>query len=180
MVTLRQSGELGTVVRGYKMPPGLETDADALHVLASVLGGGMSSRAYRDLTDKGLTTTVWVSASRFRDPGLFQIWAMLSEGIDHEVVDGALDEMIKEVRENGVSKEELTRAKTQTKAEEAFGRDGPYLIAAQLNEAIAAGDWKLFTEFRSRIDRVTEEDVQRVAQTYLIDDAKTTGHYIPT
>lgn len=179
-VTLKQSGQLGAVIRAYKMPDALDPDTDALHLLSRVLVGGMSSRGYRKLTDAGLTTTLWASASRLRYPGLFQIWAMLADEADHEAVDDALEELIEEVRQSGVSEEEVKRAKAQTKAEEAFSRDGPYMVAAQLNEAIAAGDWKLYVEFRERVDRVSADDVQRVAREYLIDDAKTTGYYIPS
>ncbi|MFV1980804.1 MAG: M16 family metallopeptidase, partial [Rhodothermia bacterium] len=154
-VTLKQAGQLGTVIRAYKMPDALDPDTDALHVLARILTGGMSSRAYRQITDRGLTTTVSANASRLRYPGLFQLWAMLAEGIGHDTVDDALGALISEVCDSGVEADELNRAKAKTKADEAFGRDGPYMVAAQLNEAIAAGDWKLFAEFAERIDRVT-------------------------
>ena len=105
---------------------------------------------------------------------------MLAEGTEHDTADAALGTLISEVCDGGVKHDEVNRAKSKTKADEAFGRDGPYMVAAQLNEAIAAGDWKLFAGFAERIDRVTASDVQRVAQRFLIDDKKTTGYYIPT
>ena len=177
---VKQAGQLGAVVRAYKMPPALDPDADALDVLARVLTGGMSSRGFRMLTDQGLTTSTSSYPSRLRDPGLFQIWAMLADGTDHDRVDAVLEELLEGVREGGVTADEMKRAKTRIEAEEAFSRDGPYMVAAQLNEAIAAGDWKLFANFRERIERVTAADVQRVAGQYFQDDFKTTGFYVPT
>jgi zinc protease len=179
-VTIKQSGQLGAVIRAYKMPNAHSPDTDALHVLAQILTGGMSSRGYREMTDKGLTTSVSAHASLLRDPGLFQIWAMLADGTEHKQADDAIGNLVASVLNGGVSEEEVKRAKSRAKADEAFGRDGPYMVAAQLNEAIAAGDWKLFAGFADRIDRVSAEDVQRIAQAYLIDDSKTTGFYIPT
>jgi len=53
-------------------------------------------------------------------------------------------------------------------------------IAAQLNEAIAIGDWRLYVQYPDRIDAVTADDVQRVANAYLQSDRQTVGRYIPT
>jgi len=52
-------------------------------------------------------------------------------------------------------------------------------MAAQLNEASAAGDWKLYTTLRERIEKVSSDDVVRVAKTYLTSDALTTGFHEP-
>ena len=49
----------------------------------------------------------------------------------------------------------------------------------RLVQAVAAGDWKLYTTFRQRLERVTTDDVQRVARTYLLEDKRTVGWYVP-
>jgi len=178
-VTVRQSGQLGAVMIGFKSPPGLSPDTDALDVLSVILSAGKSSRLFRSLTDRGLTTNLFGGASRFRDPGLVYVFAMLAPNRQHEEVEEAIYAVLEDVRRDGISHEELQRAKNQRKAQEAFGRDGPFAVASQLNEAIAAGDWRLYTTIRDRIERVTREDVRRVARTYLIEDARTVGFYIP-
>lgn len=178
-VIVRQAGQLGALLVGYKSPPALDPDADALDVLAMLLASGKSSRLYRRLTDRGLTADVYASGSHLRNPGLFYLYAMLAPERTHEEVERAIYEEIRAVQDEGVTDQEVVRAKSQLRALEAFSRDGPFAIAAQLNEAIAAGDWKLYTTYLERIDRVTGADVQRVAQTYLVDDARTVGFYVP-
>ena len=178
-VVVRQAGQLGALLLGYKAPPALHADADALDVLARVLGSGKGSRLFRRLTDQGLTTEVFASGSRLRDPGLFSLYAFLAPERGHAAVEAELLSAVEEVKDEGVTEAELTRAKAQVKAQEAFGRDGPFSIAAQLNEAIAAGDWTLYTTFLDRIERVTASDVQRVAQTYLVEEKRTVGYYVP-
>ena len=139
-VTIRQAGQLGAVVLAFKAPPGLTEDADALDVLSSALGDGKSSRLYRRLTDRGLTTGVFAYAPRLRDPGLFFVYGALAPDVEPEAVEEALWEVVREVAEEGLAEAELRRARSQIVAQEAFGRDGPYAIASQLNEAIAAGE----------------------------------------
>jgi len=178
-VVVRQTGHLGAVMVAYKSPPGLHTDTDALDVLSMILGSGKSSRLFRRLTDRGLTTHVFGGASRLHDPGLTYIFAMLAPEVEHEEVIDSIYEVIEEIKRDGVTEEELRRAKSQNKAQEAFGRDGSFSIAAQLNEAIAAGDWRLYTTLRSRIEKVSMEDVQNAAKRYLVDDQRTLGLYIP-
>lgn len=179
-VEVRQQGQLGALLMGYKAPPGLTEDADALSVLARILASGKGSRCYRRLTDQGLTAEVVAMSPRLRDPGLFSLFAFLAPERTHEEVEEALGEVIQQVKDGGVTDEEVTRAKRQLKAQEAFGRDGPFSIAAQLNEAIAAGDWTLYAGFMDRIEQVTPEDVERVARQYLDRRKRTVGTYVPS
>jgi zinc protease len=85
-----------------------------------------------------------------------------------------------EVTDEDVTEAELARARRQVVAEEAYGRDGPQAVAARLNEAIAVGDWKLFTEYRARIEAVTAEAIQEAAARVFLDDRLTVGWYVPT
>jgi zinc protease len=178
-VNVHQEGQLGAVMMSYKAPDGLSEDADALDLLARVLASGKGSRLFKRLTDQGLTADVFAMSSRLRDPGLFSIFAFLAPEATHDVVEDEIRDAIRDIQEKGITADELKRAKTQLRAKEAFGRDGPFAIASQLNEAIAAGDWTLYTTYLDRIDHVTADDVQRVAQTYLQREQSTVGHYIP-
>jgi zinc protease len=178
-VNVRQEGQLGAVMMSYKSPEGLSEDADALDMLARVLASGKGSRLFKRLTDQGLTADVFAMSARLRDPGLFSLFAFLTPETTHDVVEEGMREAVTAVQQDGITDEELQRAKTQLKAKEVFGRDGPFAIASQLNEAIAAGDWTLYTTYLDRIERVTTDDVQRVARTYLQPQRATVGHYIP-
>ncbi|MDX1531663.1 MAG: pitrilysin family protein, partial [Rhodothermales bacterium] len=178
-VVVRRPGQVGAVLFGFKAPPALDPAADALDVLAVVLGTGKGSRLYRRLTDRGLTTSEFAWMPRLRDPGLFLVYAALVPDRAHAEVEAALWEELDRVKGEALSEEELQRAKTHLVVQEAYGRDGPYAIAAQLNEAIAAGDWTLYTEYLDRIERVTAADVQAAARQTLRRDGLTVGYYDP-
>ena len=178
-VIVRQAGQLGTVLVAYRAPAGLDPDADALDVLATLLGSGKSSRLFRALTDHSLATGASAYYPRLRDPGLFLAYATLPPDVDADEVEGALRETLHAVARDGVTEAELTRARRQVVAAEAFGRDGPMAVAGQLNEAIALGDWTLYPNYRARIEAVTREAVQAAAVRVFDDDRLTVGRYVP-
>jgi zinc protease len=178
-VTVRMAGQLGTVMMGFKSAPALDPLADAQSVLAMALGSGKSSRLFRALTDRGLTTSASAFAPRLRDPGLFIVYGALAPDVDHATAEEAMWEVLETVIDGGITASELQRAKNQIVAYEAFGRDGPYAIASQLNEAIAAGDWTLYTTYLDRIERVTLDDVHAAARQTFDRDALTVGYYDP-
>ena len=179
-MTVGQEGQLGAVLMGFKSPPALDEDSDVLDVLARILASGKGSRLYRRCTDQGLTSDVFGINFRLRDPGLFSVFAYLAPEQSHEDVEEALWDTIEDVQDNGVSQDELDRARSQLRAQTAFDRDGPMRVATQLNEALAAGDWRLYTQYLDRLDDITPEDVQRVARQYLTDEACTIGRYVPS
>jgi len=83
------------------------------------------------------------------------------------------------IKEDGVTKNEIERAKAQIKSEMAFSRDGSYSIASALNEAIAIGDWKFYTTYNEKITTVTADNIKEVANKYLNEKQRTTGHFTP-
>ena len=78
-----------------------------------------------------------------------------------------------------MSDEEVKNAQTQLIASMKFRQDGSYAIASGLNEAIAGGDWTLYTSYGEKIEKVTLEDIQRVANKYLVKQKSTVGYFIP-
>ena len=178
-VTVRQAGELGAVLLAYKAPAGLDPAADALDVLVQVLAAGKSGRLWRAVTDPGLATSCSAYYPRLRDPGLFIAYATLSPDVSHPEAEAALKAALQAVADDGVAADELARARRQVVADEAFGRDGPYAVVAQVNEAVAVGDWTLFADYRDRVEAVTAADVQAAAAQILDDDRLTVGWYVP-
>ena len=178
-VSVSRSGEVGIVSVSHKAPSGLDAGTYAFLVLTSVLGSGKTGRLYRALTDKGLTSRVSMWDNMLHDPGLCQAYAYLTPGTEHEQVEKIIFQEYERVRTQSITDEELLRAKEMIRTATAFSRDGSYSIAANLNEAIALGDWTFFTIFMDKISAVTGADVQRAAQTYLTDERSTVGYFIP-
>lgn len=98
--------------------PGLgDPDLVAIDAGASVLGGLASSRLDNALV-RGEQTAVRVSANvmPFVHASIFEMQADVKPGVDPEAVSQRMDELLKEIIEKGVTKDELSRVATSTVA----------------------------------------------------------------
>ena len=178
-VTVKRAGQLGVVGIGHKIPGGLHVDQAALKILNVILTSGKNSRFYRALTDKNITTGVRGDTGFFHDPSLHMLYASLAPGSTHEQVEKIVLEELERAKQEGVTDEEVSAAIAQIIAAAAYARDGSFAVASALNEYIAAGDWTLYIDEDEALKKVTAADVKRVANSYLLEDKRTTGWFIP-
>jgi len=178
-VTVKRAGELGVVAIAHKIPPATHVDYPAIQVLDTILTSGKTSRCYRELTDKNLTTDVSGSPGFNLDPSLDVIMASLVTGVKHADVEPKLVAEIEKVKKDGVTNAEVQSAIGQLLAARAFARDGSFAQASELNECIAVGDWSLFLTLDDKLKAVTAADVQRVAKKYYVDRHSVVGWFIP-
>ncbi len=178
-VVVRRPGEVGIVQLAFKVPHARHTDHAPLEALAAVLSEGKTSRLYRGLIDTNLATDVYAWKEFSQDDFLFFILASLAPGTGHAQAEQALLAALEKIRGEGVTPAETERAVNKILTQIAFQRDGSFAQASLLNDMIVAGDWTLYHTRPERLKAVTADDVRRVAQSYLVADASTTGWFVP-
>ena len=178
-VTVRRPGRVGLIELAYMRPNSLHPDFIPLDVLANILGAGVNSRLYQALVEKGLATNVDVSNTTLRDPYPIVAVATVAPGVSHQQVEDSLKAALYKVGREGVTEEELARAKEQIEVAVVRSRDGTYAFASSLGEAVASANWKWFLGYIDAVKSVSREDVQRVAATYLVPDHATVGWFMP-
>jgi len=176
---VKRAGQTGVVGVGHKTQEGLHEDTYAFQLLGKVLSEGKTSRFYKTIVDRGLATSLLMYDFPLKDNGMFITYIFLTPDTDHQTVEDIVLEEYKKIINGGVTKEEIARAKAQTRASVAFSRDGSYAVASALNEAIAIGDWTFYTTFMDHIEKVSTIDIQRVAKKYLVEEKSTTGWFVP-
>ena len=176
---VKRAGQTGVVGVGHKIQEGLHEDTYAFQLLGKILSEGKTSRFYKTIVDRGLATSLMMYDFPLKDNGMFITYIFLTPDTDHQTVEDIVLEEYKKIINGGVTKEEIARAKAQTRASVAFSRDGSYAVASALNEAIAIGDWTFYTTFMDHIEKVSTKDIQRVAKKYLVEEKSTTGWFIP-
>lgn len=181
-VILKREAQLPFVMVGYRVPNFSNDDAYALSVLESVLSHGKSGRLYRSLIyEQQLGLAVGAEYTLMQaDPGLFYFYTIVKPGQKVETVEAALLQEVQKIQAQPPSEQELQRAKNNVEAAYIFQQDSNFRHAMLLGEAETVGaGWQSVGQFVDRIRSVTGKDVQRVAQKYLIEDARTVGILLP-
>ncbi|MCX6629697.1 MAG: pitrilysin family protein [Candidatus Solibacter sp.] len=152
----------------YRIPETGNTDARALSVLASTLGGE-SGRLYQKLVkEKELVTSISCFAQGRAGPSTFSIDAMVRPGKTAEEVEGLISEEIAKVLSEPVTAKEPERARVGMRRAAVSPRGSVLSIATSLadNTALYNEPNRINSEYEKRL-AVTPADMQKAAQTYL-------------
>jgi len=172
--TVTESWPLPAVVLSYHITHDGHPDAYPLHILAKILSDGDSSRLYRSLVyEKQMALAAFGDAKLIEHPNLFYAVAIVQPGHQPDTVLRQLQTEVDRVKTEGVTAEELTRAKRQFARDYILGRETVRQKALHLGHAMvihndiktADGEFDLF-------QNVTLADVQRVARTYFTPESR--------
>ena len=140
----------------------------ALDVLAEVLGGGKSSRLYKDIKEqKGLAYSISASNGSFRDDGILYITANFMP-TSKDKLEKAIFEEITNIQKYGITQEELNRAKSAIIQDTYYARESTANIASELGYIMTlTGSSDLYKNYVDGINKVKASDVQMAAQRFL-------------
>jgi len=186
-------GETTYLQISYYAPAAANSDFFAFTVLDSLLsgptslnmfgGGGISnktSRLYRALVERELTVSVHGGLQATVDPFLYDVHLTLRPERSPEEVLAVFDDEIKRLQDERVSEAEIARAIKQARALFAYGSENITNQAFWLGYAEMFASYEWFTHYVQALEQITPEDVQRIAQTYLLPTNRLVGAYLPT
>jgi zinc protease len=160
--------ELTRVNFAWPIPPVTHPDMPALDVLGGVLGGGASSPLYQEIREKkALAHSIGSGSFALADGGIFAIMAVCDPA-QREAVEKESLAILEKLKRDGVTDADVEKAKRS-------------LLAAQLDALTTArgkasdhgSNWLLTRnlnfskDYLEAINRVTADDVRRVARQYL-------------
>lgn len=167
---------LHTGIAGKDAPP--QKDIAALVILSDVMGGGLTSRLYRTLVmEEKLADSASASyrpVSRYEET--FNIVVQPREGVRVKKAEQAVEKVIKDFLENGLTADELERAKMQAKSADVFARDDLFGAAYRLGMWLTVGGTvSSYENWLASIEAVTAQDVSRMANKVFNIQQSTTG-----
>lgn len=144
--------------------PQSHDDRYSSYVLNTLLGGSMSSRLFQNVREKrGLAYAVFSGLSAYRDAGSFTIYAGCSNEAVGEVIDVVVEEL-RNVKQTRVPSAELQRAKDHLKGSLMLSLENTASRMSHLARQEIYFDRQFgLDETLQGVERVTAEDVQRVA-----------------
>ena len=191
-VVVRQPGTARYFQAGFHVPNARHPDTFPLMVLDAVLGGASpmtfgggstpthrSARLYKALVETELASRVGCDFSPGIDPNLFYFQATVRDGRTLEEVERAMWDQLKRLQDEPVSQAELNKAQKQSRAQFAYALEGVTNQALWLGFMEMVDDYTRFFTFLDDLARVTAADVQRVAQTHLIETNRSVGWFVP-
>jgi zinc protease len=156
-------------------------ESEALDVLSSILGGGSNSRLYQTLViDKDIALS---AGSGYDGTSLdyspFQVSVTPKPGTTLPQIEAAMDAVLAEVIDKGVTTEELERVKNGLIANAVYAQDNQTTLARWFGAALATGlTVEQVQAWPDRVRQVTADTVRAVARRYLDKRRSVTGYLI--
>jgi zinc protease len=165
------SGDIGQtqIAFGWRTPPTLDDATPGLDLLGTILGSGRASRLYRAVREQKLASSVSAYDYTPTSIGVFVIHAESPAERAAEAA-RAIWAQIRDIRENGVSEGELTRAKRVYEARWVRRLEDMEGQANYLAEWEALGDWTQGDDYLRRALAVTTDDIKALARRFLDPD----------
>jgi zinc protease len=178
---LAREAQLPFIAMAHHVPTLRSPDAAALEVLSTILSGGDSARLHHELVYRQRLARDAGADFDYTslDPGLFTLYAQPLPGKTAAQAEAALVREITRARQEPPLPRELEKAKNAIEAAFVFAQDSLFYQGMLLGQYEIAGDWRQLDEYLPRIRAVTADDVQRVANTYLREENRTTAVLIP-
>jgi zinc protease len=169
---------LNALYKVYHMPGRFSDDYYQADLLSDVLGRGKSSRLYQKLLkEKALFTGISAHATGSLDPGLLVISGSLNQGVSLEEADAAIETVLNEVISQTMSEDELAKVKNQAESTLVFSEIELLNRAMNLAYAANAGNADWVNQETERIQAITPDDIQAIAQKLLRKENRSTLYY---
>lgn len=163
-VTRKKSTEQNHLTLAFPGLPYADDRRFALQLLSSLLGGGMSSRLWQEVREKrGLCYSIYTYGAGHAETGLFAVYTALSRDTEGQAL-RAITDVVRRFTQEGVSQEELDRAREQSKANVLMGLESTQSHMSGLGRGeLLTGRVLEADDIIAAYDAVTRADVQALA-----------------
>lgn len=179
-VVVRRAGGSPILFVAHHVPAGASPDFAAVDLLSGILGDAPAGRVHKRLVEKQLAASSFGFAWALAEPSPLFLGVQLAPGQDVDAARNALLAVLDGLATEPITAEELERARLQWLKQWDLAFTDPETIGVSLSEAIALGDWRLYFLRRDQVRRLTLDDLNRAARTFIVRDNRTVATYLPT
>jgi zinc protease len=176
-LSVKASVPANALYKSYHMPGRFDDQYFAADLLSDILSRGQSSRLYNQLIkDKEIFTSISSFAMGSLDPGMFIISGRIKNGISPELAEQEVDQVLKDLLDNGPKPDELQKVKNQAQTTLEFEKVEVINRAMNLAFAALSGDADLVNQESKKIETVSTEDIMKAA-TEILDEKNSSVLY---
>ena len=157
----------------------LHPDYHAYDLLSDVLSRGNSSRLIQKLVkEQELFTQISAYQMGSIEEGLFMVSGKVKEGVSMKDADKAITDTLEEIKTELITEKELTKVKNKVESSESFGLINVLNKSMRLAYYELLGNSEWSNQDFDKYEKVTPEDIQKVAKESLIDSNCSTMYYL--
>lgn len=171
----KENNKVDTLAITYAIPNFEDDDQVALSAISEILSAGKSSRLEKNLiNEKHLVNMVTAYNMQLKDPGVFLIMALCNPGIKAEEAEKEILAELERLKDGDVTQEELNKLKINAKADFIYSLESSSNVASLFGEYLSKGNIKPLLEYEDKLDRLTVEEITRIAKKYFDNTSATT------
>ncbi len=166
-IIIHKKTEVELVALAYHIPDFKNKDQVALSAIGELLSRGKSSRLIKNLIDKKRwVNQIFAYNMEDRYPGLFIIIAVCNPSIKGESVAKEILKEIDKIKSGKVTKKEIEKIKTNTKADFIYSLESSSSVANLFGSYFARGDIEPLLKYEERVNALKLEDIKSIADKY--------------
>jgi zinc protease len=169
---------LNAIYKAYRMGHRRATDYYATDLMSDILGRDKSARLYQELVkEKEMFNSISAYIMGSVDEGLLVISGKLNPAYSPEQGEEAIQSIIDDFLENGISDEELTKVKNQAEASHIFSEIEVLNRAMNIAYYAILGDVTMVNTIADEMAKVTKEELMQTAKKTLRKENCSTLYY---
>ncbi|CAA7390073.1 M16 family metallopeptidase [Chryseobacterium fistulae] len=177
---IKRNNDQQIIAAGYHTSAFADKDYAALAALYEILTSDPSGYLYKSLVETQKISSVWTFSPVVRDPGMVYFNFDVPKDKDLNQATNFVKAELDKVASNKYTADDLKRAKAKLIKDIENEKNNTVNFAINLTEIVGAGNYKLGFIYRDNVEKLTIEDINRVAQKYFKSNNRTLGVFRPS
>ena len=179
-VELNRAGDSKNIGALYHTVPYADKDYAAIDALGEILTSDPSGYLYKSLVETQKISSIYNWQPTVRDASFMYFGVAVPNDKDVKVTKDLVRAELDKIGTIKYTDEDVNRAKAKIIKQIEGIKNNTINYAINLTEIIGAGDYRLGYLYRDAVEKLTKEDVQRVAEKYFRSNNRTVGIFIPS
>ncbi|MFH6943206.1 M16 family metallopeptidase [Flavobacterium sp. FlaQc-50] len=179
-VELKRAGESKNVGAVYHTAPYADKDYAAIDALAEILTADPSGYLYKSLVETRKVSSIYTWQPTVKDASFMYFGVAVPNDKDIKETENIVRAELDKIATTKYTDEDVNRAKAKLIKQIESVKNNTISFAVGLTEIIGAGDYRLGFIYRDAVEKLTKEDIQRVAEKYFNSNNRTVGIFIPS